>query len=324
MLTRSGVEITTTEAIFVRADIEAGLLKFVPGAGESGDSYASFEFLVSDGLLRSSGNTMTINVNVADTTAPRVTSIERNTPTTSPTNADNLIWRVTFNEDVQNVGDADFEITGTTETLTLSAAAVSGSASQYDVTVGGADLVDLDATLTLSFATGQDIEDLAGNDLTDTARTGTDDNTYKVDNTAPTVTKIERRNPTTSPTNAFSLAWKVTFSEGVRNVTLNTDSNFEFTGVTAGSTGQYPFTARCLQRRGVRSDLADLTGTVTFSFKSTNGITDLAGNPIGDHGDADPERQHLRGGPHRPDGDDHYRIIDQHGPFTATFTFDEP
>ena len=68
MLTRSGVGITTTEAIFVRADIEAGLLKFVPAAGESGDSYASFEFLVSDGLLRSSGNTMTINV--AYTTAP--------------------------------------------------------------------------------------------------------------------------------------------------------------------------------------------------------------------------------------------------------------
>ena len=269
MLTRSGVEITTTEAIFVRADIEAGLLKFVPGAGESGDSYASFEFLVSDGLLRSSGNTMTINVNVADTTAPRVTSIERNTPTTSPTNADNLIWRVTFNEDVQNVGDADFEITGTTETLTLSAAAVSGSASQYDVTVGGADLVDLDATLTLSFATGQDIEDLAGNDLTDTARTGTDDNTYKVDNTAPTVTKIERRNPTTSPTNAFSLAWKVTFSEGVRNVTLNTDSNFEFTGVTAGSTGAIPISPPDVYSVEVSGgDLADLTGTVTFSFKS--------------------------------------------------------
>ena len=64
-----------------------------------------------------------------DTTAPRVTSIERNTPTTTPTNADTLTWRVTFNEDVKDVGDADFAIAGTTETLTLSATAVTGSAS---------------------------------------------------------------------------------------------------------------------------------------------------------------------------------------------------
>ena len=49
---------------------------------------------------------------VADTTAPTVTSIVRQDPTTTPTNADTLTWRVTFNEDVKDVGDADFEIAG--------------------------------------------------------------------------------------------------------------------------------------------------------------------------------------------------------------------
>ena len=55
-------------------------------------------------------------------------------------------------------------------------------------------MVSLDATLTLSFASGQDIKDIANNNLTDTAPTGTNDFTFVVDNTAPTVTSIERRN----------------------------------------------------------------------------------------------------------------------------------
>ena len=51
-----------------------------------------------------------------DTTAPRVASIERRTPTSSPTNADSLTWRVTFNENVKNVDATDFAIAGTTAT----------------------------------------------------------------------------------------------------------------------------------------------------------------------------------------------------------------
>ena len=69
--------------------------------------------------------------------------------------------------------------------------------------------------MTLSFATAQNIQDIANNNLTDTAPTGTNDVTFVVDNTAPTVTSIERRTPTTSPTNANSLAWRVTFSEAL-------------------------------------------------------------------------------------------------------------
>ena len=123
---------------------------------------------------------------VTDTTAPRVTSIERQTPTTTPTHADTLTWRVTFNEDVKDVGDADFAIAGTTAGLT--ATAMTGSASVYDVTASGGNLADRTDTVTLSFATGQDIKDIANNNLTDPAPTGTNDNTYVVDNTAPTVT----------------------------------------------------------------------------------------------------------------------------------------
>ena len=47
-------------------------------------------------------------------TAPRVTSIERQSPTTLTTSANTLTWRVTFSEDVQNVTRGDFEIGGPT------------------------------------------------------------------------------------------------------------------------------------------------------------------------------------------------------------------
>ncbi|KKZ13790.1 MAG: hypothetical protein TH68_06170, partial [Candidatus Synechococcus spongiarum 142] len=53
----------------------------------------------------SNGGTIsdTFDIVVSDTTAPSVTSIERQTPSTSPTNADSLTWRVTFSEAVVNV-----------------------------------------------------------------------------------------------------------------------------------------------------------------------------------------------------------------------------
>ena len=130
--------------------------------------------------------TMTIDVTSSDTTAPGVTSIERQAPTTSPTNADSLTWLVTFDEDVENVDAPDFEVDGTTAPLGF--AAVPGSSTQYEVSASGGDLAGLNATVTLSFASAQNIVDTAGNALADTTPTGTNENTYDVDNTAPTVT----------------------------------------------------------------------------------------------------------------------------------------
>ena len=131
-----------------------------------------------------------VTVTIADDedtswTAPTVSAIERQTPATSPTSADSLTWRVTFSEDVNNVDAADFAVDGTTATLAVSTVTAS---TVYDVAATGGDLAGLDATVTLSFATGQDIADTSDNALANTAPTGTDDATYVVDNTAPTVT----------------------------------------------------------------------------------------------------------------------------------------
>ena len=126
-----------------------------------------------------------------DTTEPRVTSIARQSPASSPTNADNLTWRVIFSEDVANVDAADFALTGTTAALTVGA--VTGSTAAYDVTASGGDLASLDGTVTLSFASDQNIADTASNPntLTNTTPTGTNEDNYVVNNTAAPTLSIE-------------------------------------------------------------------------------------------------------------------------------------
>ena len=169
----------------------------------------SVKVTASDGNGGSVSDTFDIVVSLpADTTAPRVASIVRGTPASSPTNADSLIWRVTFSEAVSNVDTADFAVTGTTATLSVSA--VSGVTGAYDVTASGGNLAGVTATVTLSIATGHDIQDAASTALTNTTPTGANDNTYVVDNTAPTVTITGV--PTTSIA-AFTATF--TFSEAV-------------------------------------------------------------------------------------------------------------
>ena len=208
---------------------------------------------------------------IVDTTAPRVTSIERQTPSTSPTNADSLTWRVTFSEAVSNVGTADFSVTGTTATL-----AVTGSGTTYDVTASGGNLAGLDATVTLAFASGQDIEDAAGNALTNTTPTGTNENDYVVDNTAPRVASIKYVSPTSSPTNEDRLIWWVMFDEAVSNVHA---ADFSVTGTT-GITDAVRVSAITYQITVDGGNLAGLDATVTLAFASGQDIEDAAGNAL--------------------------------------------
>ena len=147
----------------------------------------SVKVTASDGNSGSVSDTFDIVVGLpADTTAPRVASIVRETPTSSPTNADSLTWRVTFSEAVSNVDAADFVVSGTTATVTA-VAAVSGVTGAYDVTASGGNLAGVSATVGLAIASSHNIQDGASNALSNTVPTGTNDNSYVVDNTAPTV-----------------------------------------------------------------------------------------------------------------------------------------
>lgn len=136
------------------------------------------------GTLGSGNGSLTGPTYTLDNTAPTLTSFTRQPAATSPTNADALIFRATFSEAVQNVNDADFAVTGTTAGIVE----VTGSGAVYDIIVAGGDLANFNGTVGLDLAIAPTITDQGGNALTvDEPAT---DETYIVDNTAPTVTAV--------------------------------------------------------------------------------------------------------------------------------------
>jgi hypothetical protein len=213
---------------------------------------------------------------VLDSDPPGITSFERHTPATSPTNADVLVFRATFDEDVQNVCCADFAVTGTTA---LVWEVTSSSDSVYDVTVLYGDLAGLNGTVGLDLAGGQNITDLAGNALP-----GGDpdtDETYTVDNDAPGITSFTRQAPTDSPTNTDELVFRATFDEDVQNVS---NADFAVTGTTATVTAVTSSSANVYDVTVSGGDLAGLNGTVGLDLAGGQNITDPVGNalPIGE------------------------------------------
>ncbi len=198
-----------------------------------------------------------------DTTAPRVASIVRQNPTSSPTNADSLTWRVTFSEAVSNVDAADFAVSGTTATVTA-VATVSGLTGAYDVTTSGGNLAGVSATVTLAIASSHNIQDAASNALSNTAPTGTNDNSYVVDNTAPTVTISS-----VPATSTESFLPKFTFSEAV--------TGFAVGDITLGNATASSFTTATNKTAYWVVVTPTAAGTVTVDV-SANAAQDAAGN----------------------------------------------
>jgi hypothetical protein len=171
------------------------------------------------------------------------------------------------------VDASDFTVTGTTATITL---LTSVTASVYDLTVSGGDLAGLNATVGLNLAVGQDLEDLAGNLLP--AGEPSTDETYLIDNVSPIVTSILRQIPLTSPTNATSITFQVTFGEDVQNVTT-ADFDLTVTGIVTGNINALnPVSASIYDVvvTGVNGN-----GVIDLNFNSANDITDLSGTPVG-------------------------------------------
>ena len=205
-----------------------------------------------------------------DNTAPVATSFTRKTPTGADTNADTLVFLATFSEDVTGVDAADFSASGTTGTISVSQV----SASTYDVTISSGDLASLDGVVGLNLAAGQNIVDLVGNALPNNEPTT--DETYSVDNTAPVATSFTRKAPVGANTNADTLVFLATFSEGVSGVDAN---DFVVTGTTA-TISVSQLTASTYDVTISGGDLATLDGTVGLDFAASPTITDLVGNTL--------------------------------------------
>jgi len=126
------------------------------------------------------GNNYDAFIAMVDIAAPTALSFTLEAPATSPTHADELVFRATFSETVLGVGTADFVAIGTTAMIS-SVFAI--GPSEYTVTVSGGDLAGSNNIVGLDFAGTVSIADLAGNTLVG-AEPQVDD-TYAMDNIAP-------------------------------------------------------------------------------------------------------------------------------------------
>jgi hypothetical protein len=217
----------------------------------------------------------TATVTITDNALPVLQAFARQMPTQASTNADSLVFRVSFDEDVQNVDAADFVAVGTTAGIT--GVAVATASSVYDVTVSGGDLAGLNGSVSLNLAGGQDITDLAGNALPNTEPAI--DETYTLDNTAPVLTSIARQLPVEATTNADALTFRVTFDGDVANVDAG---DFAVNGTsTASVTTVAVVTADSVFDVTLAGgDLADFNGIVGLDLAAAQDIADAAGNAL--------------------------------------------
>ena len=221
---------------------------------------------------------------VTDTTAPTISSIERYSPSSATTDSQTLTYKVTFSEDVTGVDKADFALSSDSTGETNGnnpVTSISGSGSVYYAEVSAS----TDGTYNLDLVqSGHGIADTASNQLANTTPTGADETytfiTAVTDSIAPTVSSIERYNPSSATTDSQTLTYKVTFSEDVTGVgtadfALSSDSTGETNGnnpVTSisGSGSVYYATV------SVTTD-----GTYNLDLVSSgHGIADTASNPL--------------------------------------------
>ena len=247
-----------------------GFLSFSTALDDAAETRLRIVVNANDLNVEWAFDSLMVTGDLADITPPTLDSFTREVPATSPTNADSLTFRASFDEAVVNVGTDDFVANGSTALVTTVAQI---NASTYDVTISGGDLAGLNGLVGLDLAPGQDIEDTAGNPLPN-VEPATDE-LYLLDNVSPVLTAFARNTPATSPTNADTLIFDITFDEDVVNVN---EADFVINGTTA--TGSLSGSGSAYQLMLSGGDLAGLNGTVSLDLSGTHDIEDLAGNEL--------------------------------------------
>ncbi|CAN5766969.1 hypothetical protein BH10BAC3_BH10BAC3_22160 [soil metagenome] len=108
--------------------------------------------------------------------------------------------------------------------------------------------------------------------------TTTNGSSVSFDNTAPTVTSINRQSPATNPTGATSVTFRITFSEAVSGVDLP-----DFSITTSGSANGTLLSVTIISGNTYDVTIASVSGNGTLRLDlngSGTGITDAAGNAI--------------------------------------------
>lgn len=206
-----------------------------------------------------------------DVTAPLVSSIERQTPVFSNTNASSVVYRITFNESVKGLDIGDFTLTLTGTVTGIVASASSASGTTIDVTVNS---ITGNGSLRLDLKnTGTGITDDAGNAITGGYTSG---QTYFIDKIAPTTLSINRKTPSSGLTNATSVIYSASFSENVTGFDVG-DFLLTSTGTASGTIASISIgTTVDVTVNSISGD-----GTLRLDLKNSGtGITDVAGNEI--------------------------------------------
>ena len=104
------------------------------------------------------------SVHPTDDSAPYVSSMIRWSPGMERTNSDTLKWAIVFSEGVANVDSSDFDVDGTTASLTVTSVSPNLD-SVYFATLSGGDLQNLNGAVAINISSDNNIVDSHGNSL---------------------------------------------------------------------------------------------------------------------------------------------------------------
>ncbi len=212
------------------------------------------------------GNALSDSYSI-DKTKPTVASVTR--LDSNPTNASSVRFQVDFSEAVSGVETLDFLAIPSGSLSGVVVSSVTGSGSGYVVTV---DTGFGDGDLGLGLSPAVTIVDSATNAMLSVASFGV---VYRVDRTSPNLVQISRLD--SSPTNAFSTRYAVSFDEPVTGLdaadffvpSTGTLAGVSITSLT-GSGASYVVT--------IGNGSGD--GDLRLELASSRSVWDLAGNLI--------------------------------------------
>jgi len=208
-----------------------------------------------------------------DKTAPTVTAITR--VGVNPTNSSTVQWDVELSEAVNGLVAADFTLVTVGVSGAFIDSIVANAPDSYRVTVATG---TNNGTIRLNFVDNDTVTDLASNPIGGPGLgngnfTGQQ---YTVQKNAPVVNSIVRTD--TSPTNASSVGYTVTFSEPVTGVNAG-DFALPTTGLTGLSV--ISVTQNTPSEYAVQVSTGAGSGSLRLDVIDNDSITDVTANPLG-------------------------------------------
>jgi hypothetical protein len=240
--------------------------------GYTGEGLINLDFASTQDIEDESGNAFDGTVTSEETytisaaVSPSL-SVKRSFPLVEVVNRTDVIFELTFSEDVENVDVADFELSSASVAGTI--AQVSGQSDAiFLVRITG---ISAEGLVELNISAENDIAGTTGNLYNGTI---SDEETFTIDFTAGPSVSIARSEPADEVTNQAEVTYSVTFSAAVQNVDL---SDFELSSSSALATLS-SVSAISATNYLVNVVEIDDDGLMDLNIKAANNIEDLDGN----------------------------------------------